>query len=552
MIQNFTISNRNDRHIQLHNKSIENLSMKNGKVLPNTNFTNVIISDNVKNTIQHIYNFINSNNNNNEIIYNNVKTIKGLKENKTCDVLIVSDKATKNINDETEVNVNYSSVICVLDVNTKLTDCNILNLVFKTKKVIVNSVLLNACTRDVTNRLYFNDTKSDISELIVYNLRVNKNGNTKVLIIHDKPTQLINKINRIDSEHIILSDVLNGNNKDDLCKFYNHNFSISKIHLYNEIYHDPYTNIELDVIGSSIMVMTKTQFTKYYHKHEYGFNNISCIISHDISQDTVEYINQIKNKCRNMSTYLRINTITPTEIINILTSYYCIHKYSKNNDNMNNCDRLMTKLRNNTNLSVEKPDLVDKIIKHYKISKSDKEYMKRKCYTYLFNVNYDNENTNEYNEMYNEQMKYLYILDQDCEPRYDFENIESLFELKSRELQEEIDTLNLKGKKKLSKYSGAVWIMDDDFDFERDYYADSHIGFIYNETIYFSRVLASHKFTRRYKKDFMKEKVNKDKKLLFLTPVFASMPIKIKKSKFTINKSIKCILNKTQRIEYVP
>jgi hypothetical protein len=509
--------------------------MRGGLAIPSNDQIHVILCDNINDTKSKFVEII-KNNNIDDIDIKYAGT-KG-KLNVMCDILLINYNALSTL-ESFSYSANSVLILSNKNVDTdnlkKLFNCDICT-VYSVKDYSICS------TNNDTNahtRLNFEsnvDLEDKLRSCIMCYRRFDRIN--KILVVCDKPSTIRNKIQKSNDVYFNLSNMLVSTNNDNLCSFYDHDDEI----IMNELNLNaciPKYNYE-----SAILFITKDTLHKSYKDYAYGFRNIDTIISYHIDDVTMRILSKISISSSNTKFNTKCNVTLCTDknidITKSIIGFYNLGKKSKDCDeNIANCENFINIYKSYVQC---KSFNIDKVIKYYGISQKDKVYMKRYNTTYLYDVY-----KKPYMEMYEEQMDKLYIINEFMEPEFDFDKIESTIEYKKMMSIDELKSLDFKANKKLKSYSGPVWIGDtyNETCTDRDYYEGSTLGFVMNNIVHFCKILASHKFTRRYKKPFMKEKVNKDKTILFLSPVYVSVSLDdVKKSvtkKIVASKSMQCI-----------
>jgi hypothetical protein len=157
----------------------------------------------------------------------------------------------------------------------------------------------------------------------------------------------------------------------------------------------------------------------------------------------------------------------------------------------------------------------------YSITAKDYNYIDRHSITYINLItNYSKKSSGGH--MYNLEYEYLYIPTKSGKITGFKDNESYLKKVDTRidELKMEVDQIiNANNDKtRLKKYSGPVWLgklNGSEAEGSVVAFADDN-----NDTIEFSKILGTYNFTRNYKRKGWSEKDNKNRKILFLSPVF--------------------------------
>lgn len=166
----------------------------------------------------------------------------------------------------------------------------------------------------------------------------------------------------------------------------------------------------------------------------------------------------------------------------------------------------------------------DQLESTYSIRKDDYDYINRYSIVYVNPITTKrNDNPMSATGMYQMESQYLYLPSPKTGKIYEFSQMNSYTKAvsdRTEELRNEVEQIiNAKNDRvRLKKYSGPLWLGRENASEQEG----SLVGFSNEilDTIEFAQILGTFKFTRTYKRDGWTEKENRDKKILFLSPIF--------------------------------
>jgi len=189
----------------------------------------------------------------------------------------------------------------------------------------------------------------------------------------------------------------------------------------------------------------------------------------------------------------------------------------------------------------------------YSINRADQDYINRHSIAYI-NTIFTTKNMKDpmsTTNMYRKEAKFLYVPSPKTGNMKGFLRNQAYYDAvqdRTDELRHEVSQIvNAKSDKaRLKNYSGPVWLGK----VNGKEMEGSLIGFAdkKNDTIEFAQIMGTYKFTRTYKRDGWTEKENRDKKILFLSPVFEKR--KLSEFKLRINRPAYQRFSRMEKVRY--
>ena len=355
--------------------------------------------------------------------------------------------------------------------------------------------------------------------------------NKKFLVItnHKKIIKLFNKLSNkstINSSYHGLIDIRAydaSNEKDlnDFLKLYTHDSTDLDIQFLSKGKRSKYLN-HINAIHSEngILFMDINQFNQMYDKNILhilrNVNNIMML--NDMIRENTEKYNALMMllMSNNYKISKNITFIEPEEkylykqlfrISNII--------YPESLTNIEKFQNICQMIKNNNIISnvIFDHKIKQKLEKMFKITESDKRFYNRNNTIYIVTISKTNSTIKEYYENEKEYLRSSLTID---------------------DLTKEFEQI-IKPKSLSKTYSGAKWLGTK----RQNEISGNMIGFLHQrkQIIEICQIIDVHKFSRKFKRPIWKEKENKDKNILFLSPIINTIRLSELIQSQNINKT---------------